>query len=381
MTVSRSEISEVFTPRRENVNKQMYIDRGVHETNLYRSIKGSMHSFLFGDEIYAKCFKAGTATKKSFKETKKAGASMCFSAELAHEGQYEIHSEDKLLQSYRHLYEKHSGQQTIIALDNIETIFGNQSLMDELSDILILLDDSDYAEYRVKYLLVGVPNDVLQYFSTTKTVSSVGNRINEIPKINGLDSQQVLDFVKRGFINQLKISISQTELKRISRHIYTNTLGIPQRIHEYCECLAYCIEDNNWNYNPTLLDETDKNWVLSGLRESYIAIESHLNSDETSDGRRNQVIFALARISTHQIDTQKIGVVIAQDFPENAPESNSGIGQVLASLSKGEMPILKKINKSSFYTFADPRHLMCIRVMLFKDTETNRVKKKTFKIN
>lgn len=417
MSLSRKDVSEVFTPRNENVNTEMYIDRGAHEKNLYRSVKGSMHSFLYGEsgcgkswlykkvfsekninfkavncanasrqdsitnEIYSKCFKPGTATKTAYKETKKAGIAFGATGELAHEGEYEVQQSDKLLKSYESLYNSCDKQQTIIVLDNIETISKNQKLMNELSDILILLDDSDYAKYKVKFLLIGVPNEALQYFSHTKNISSVGNRIDEIPRINGLDAIQILDFVTRGFIGSLKVAITDINLKRISRHIYTNTLGIPQRIHEYCEGLAYCIEDNNWNYNPSLLDEADTRWLQKGLRECYVVVQSHLNSDETIDGRRNQVIFALGRISTHQIDTQKIGVVIAQDFPNSAPESNSGIGQVLASLTKGDCPILKKTSNSSFYTFIDPRYLMCIRIILFKEPDTDKVKKKAFRIN
>jgi hypothetical protein len=417
MSPPRKDVSEVFTPRNQSVNAEMYIERGAHEKNLYRSVKGSMHSFLSGEsgsgkswlykkvfsekninfkavncanasrqnsitnEIFSKCFKPGTATKTAYKETKKAGAAFGLTAELAHEVEYEIQPTDKLLKSYECLYNSCKEQQTIIVLDNIETISKNQKLMDELSDILILLDDSDYAKYKVKFLLIGVPNEVLQYFSHTKNISSVGNRIDEIPRITGLDSNQILDFVTRGLVDYLKVSVPETGLKKISRHIYTITLGIPQRIHEYCEGLAYCIEDNNWNYNPSMLDEADTRWLQKGLRECYVVVQNHLNSDETIDGRRNQVIFALGRISTHQIDTHKIGVVIAQDFPNSAPDSNSGIGQVLASLTKGESPILKKTSNSSFYTFIDPRYLMCIRIILFKENETEKVKKKAFRIN
>src|SRR5699024_903729 len=129
------------------------------------------------------------------------------------------------------LYKSCGNQQTIIVLDNVETIFSNKELMSELSDILILLDDSDYAQYRVKFLLIGVPNEVLQYFSHTKNMSSVGIRNDEIPRITGLNVAQVLDFVQRGFIDSLKVAIPEQYVKRLRRHIYTNTLGIPQRIH------------------------------------------------------------------------------------------------------------------------------------------------------
>ena len=415
--MKRKQITEVFTPRNQRVNNVMYINRDQHEKQLLRSVKGSMHTFMFGesgtgkswlykkvfndeninfevtncanasrngsitDEIYSRCFKSGTSKKTAYKETKKAGIAALGTAELAHEGEYEILQSDKLLESYKHLYKKSKKQKTIIVLDNVETIFSNEKLMGELSDILILLDDEDYAEYNVKFLLVAVPNEVLQYFSHAKNPSSVGNRIDELPRIKGLKAAQVKDFIERGFVDALKIDIPNNLFNSLSRHIYTITLGIPQRIHEYCECLAYRIEDNNWEYDKELVAQADGDWLLKGLRECYSVIQSHLNSEETSDGRRNQVIYALGRISTHQIDTQKIGIVISQDFPNSAPESNSGIGQVIAHLSKGNKPILKKLANSTLYAFTDPRYLMCIRLMLYKEEGTEKVKKKTFALN
>ncbi|WP_299880009.1 hypothetical protein [uncultured Cocleimonas sp.] len=46
--LGRKKINEVFTPRNSNVNTNMYIPRAVLEQTLYRSVSGSMHSFLFG---------------------------------------------------------------------------------------------------------------------------------------------------------------------------------------------------------------------------------------------------------------------------------------------------------------------------------------------
>ena len=64
----------------------------------------------------------------------------------------------------------------IIVLDNLESIFSSEKLMDELADIVILLDDSRYAECNINILIVGIPNGVLHYFSQTKNVESVLNQ-------------------------------------------------------------------------------------------------------------------------------------------------------------------------------------------------------------
>lgn len=413
----RKNVDEVFTPRNQSVNSVMYIDRESDEKRLFRSVSGTMHSFLFGEsgsgkswlykkvfeekkvnyitvnaanvsrsgtlvgEIYSKCFQDLKAQKTSYVETKKVGFNAGGTGELSHAAEYIVTRQDALLDCYRHLSKKARGASTVIVLDNVETIFEKTELMSELTDVLILLDDEDYAVFNVKFLLIAVPHDVLQYFSHAKNPSSVGNRINELPRITGLKLGQVHDFVERGFINSLKVAIPEVEHRKIARHIYTVTLGIPQRIHEYCECLAYQIEDNNWGFDPSLIKKADHDWLQKGLRNCYSVVQGFLNSDETVDGRRNQVIFALGRVSTHQIDTSGISAVISQDFPSSSLSNNSGIGQVLAHLSKGDNPILKRLKKSTSYSFSDPRYIMCIRLILYIEAGTEKVKKRNFTLN
>ena len=413
----RKKIEDVFTPRNSDVNTKMYIKRPILEKELIRSIKGSMHSFLFGesgngkswlykkllaennidfvvancasasikksliDEIYSVSIEAGSTNKINYSETKKAGFSAIGTAEVAHQGNYEIKQDHKLLASFKALNQRTQSKPVVIVFDNVETIFKNEELMSELSDIIILLDDQRYAQYNVKFLIVGVPNQVLEYFSSAKNPSSVGNRIEEITRVCGLEYPQVLEFVTKGFNEYLHIELSELQLKRLARHIFDITLGVPQRIHEYCGCLAYIIEDNDWEYKPSLLDDADFNWLKKGLRENYTVIEKHLNSDETTNGRRNQVIYALGRIAHHQVNTTTVGEQITEEFPNSSPESNSGIGQVLSHLSKGDKPVLKKISNSRAYALTDPRYLMCIRVMLYKEEETEKVKKKLFRLS
>lgn len=413
----RKEVSSVFTPRKSTVNPKMYIERTTLEKGLKRSIDGSMHSFLFGESgsgkswlykkvfyekninfVIANCASAsikgsiteeimsvslapGNSHRISYSEAKEAGISAIGLASLKHEAQYEVVQKDKLIKAFETLHNNSKGNKTVLVFDNLETIFKNEKLMSELSDIIVLLDDDRYAQYDVKFLIVGVPNDAIKYFSSSKSIASVANRIEEIERVSGFEEKQVLDLVVRGFIQELSIKISLAECKDLSTHIFKITLGIPQRVHEYCESLAYQVEDNDWNYDKSLIEKADKAWLLKGLRESYSIIDKCLNSDETSEGRRNQVIYALGLNSSHQIDTNKIGEIIQSEFPKTKPESNSGVGQVLSYLTKGDTPILHKISNSNSYSFTDPRYIMCIRLMLFKDIETEAIKKKGFKVN
>jgi len=414
---TRKEINEVFTPRSSKVNVDMYIPRDQLEKSLYRSVCGTMHTFLFGesgngkswlykkvfaekeinyvvancanasrkesivDEIYSVCLNVNSCVKTEYTESKKAAVSMVAKAELAHSDKFEILQEDKLIQAFKALSLKQETQKSVIVLDNLETIINSDKLLGELSDIIILLDDERYAKFNIKFLIVGLPNQVIEYFSTSKNTTSVANRVEETYRVQGLDASQVRELVRHGFERQLNVTISKGQLKILYRHINNITLGVPQRIHEYCEGLSYLLEDNKWEYDASLLNNADFEWLRKGLRECYSIVDVFLNSDETSNGRRNQVIYALGQSSLHEVNTRKIGKCIKEEFPMTAPKSNSGIGQVLSNLAKGKNPILRKVSKSDAYTFSDPRYLMCIRLMLHKDEENEQVIKKGFKFN
>lgn len=411
---SRKDITDVFTPRQSEVNTDMYVERPNLERSLTRSLRRNSHTLVFGDSgngkswlykkvlnnnsipyVIANCANAsrlnsitqeicncimepGTVTKLGFSEEKAAEVGAYFAkGSLSHNSNYALSQEEPLLKAFRSFSEVSAGKK-IIVLDNLESIFDSRKLMDELADIVILLDDERYASCNINLLIVGIPNGVLQYFTETKNLESVANRIQEIDKVASLGSTQVMEIIRKGF-HQLSINITGQTLIALSNHVRDVTLGIAQRVHEYCECLAYEIENNDWKYEKSLLLNADIYWLKQGLRQSYQVIENHLNSRETAVARRNQVIFCIAKIKQHQFDSNDIDALIRKEFPRTIPETNMGIGSILGELARGEAPLLNKNEKSGSYSVRDPRYLMCIRVILYKDPSTERVVKKQFK--
>jgi hypothetical protein len=55
-----------------------------------------------------------------------------------------------------------------------------------------------------------------------------------------------------------------------------------------------------------------------------------------------------------------------------------GIGNILADLASGANPLLTRNEQSGAYTVRDPMYLMCIKLMLKKDTSNSKVIKKNF---
>ena len=117
---------------------------------------------------------------------------------------------------------------------------------------------------------------------------------------------------------------------------------------------------------------------MQGLRQSYQVIEGHLNSRETSVARRNQVIYCIARITSHQFDSTDIDKLIRKEFPTTVPATNMGIGSILSDLTSGSSPLVTKNERANTYSIRDPRYLMCIKLALEKDEGSERVIKRNF---
>lgn len=382
---------------------------------MLRSVQGSMHSLLFGEsgngkswmykkvldqnliiyrvancanasrmksitsEIVCALVQPGTAQRTGYSENKEASIkAVVVEGKLVHQSQYKLQMSEPLEQALSAFRQHIGGGPAVVVLDNLESIFGNSDLMNELADIIILLDDQRYAKYKLKFLIVGVPNGVLEYFAKTKNLESVSNRLEELPKVGGLSAAMVLTLVTRGFNELLRFSLSSESVEEIGSHIHHVTMGVAQRVQEYCEKLGYQIDDNRKLFTSELLKKADSDWLLLGMRQGYTVVESHLNSKRTTIARRNQVIYSIGKIRRHQIDSGNVTDVLKEEFPETVSETNMGIGSILADLATGESPLLKKNPKTNEFRVIDPRYIMCIRIMLCKHSVTNIVEKRSF---
>lgn len=411
---SRKRVAEVFTPRRHEVNESMYIKRPKLEAALLRAVEGSQHVLLCGEsgngkswlyrkvldgdifhvsancanagrhgsitsEIESIAFDSGSAVKVAYSETKAAGIKAVFAeATVDHTGEYKVRQKEPLLSAFEHLSKRSEGKPVVVILENLESIFDDAGLMDEMARIILLQDDPKYAKYRVKFLIVGTPSGVLEYFSRTRNLESVANRIMELPKVGGLSEEQVRELLRRGFIGELGVKMSDDDIFFLTAHIYEITMGVAQRVHEYCEQLGYQIEDNGWIYLRPLTEKADRAWLAGGLRQCYAIVENRLNSRDTAVARRNQAIYAIGRVSAHQFDAATIERIIRTEFPDTVSGKNLGIGTILTELCAEPDALLSRSEKTGYYRVRDPRYVMCIRAALKKDSRTGKVRKANF---
>lgn len=398
----RHSVNEVFTPRRNDVNREIYVDRNELEKELGRSLTGSLHTVVFGEsgsgkswlykkvlaDMHAQIATANCANALRFKsltaeisqvvtqedpkrlaemaEEMNAGVKAVFAeGGLKSTRKYEFAEGDPLLDCFRILRQKAGHNIAVLVIDNLEMIFSSSDLMQELAAIITLLDDTRYAEYNVKLLIVGVPSGVKDYLAKSHT--SVGNRISEVSEVSSLSEDEVATLVEKGFVTLLKANIDQAILKTWQNHVYQVTMGFAQPVQEYCEQLGYILEDANWTASIDQLETADTAWLKKGLSQASGVIVPLMNERETKVGRRNQVLYTLGRINKRVFHANEIESILREEFPTSTVDVTLAVGQILSELTGGENPIIKRSAKGPSYEFRDARYAMALRVLLNKD--------------
>ncbi len=370
----------------------MYVDRPRLEKNLLRSLEKQTHTLIFGESgngkswLYKKVLKSA-GIKYVVANCANASRQNSITKEICNTiadainpnrefDEFEFDDNESLYDAFKS-FAGNGSNKKIIVLDNLESIFSKPNLMEELANIIILLDDERYGRFNINLLIVGLPHGILEYFAKTVHLDSVANRLEEMEKVGSLNGSQVCEIIEKGF-EQLDVLLYPDQLEEVCSHTFYTTIGIAQRVHEYCEELAYEIEDANWTYSKQLLRKADLNWLKKGMRKSYSVIQHHLNSRDTTVARRNQVIYAIGQQTSHQFDSNAIDAVIRDKFPATVASMNMGIGSILTELSKGDNPILVRNTKTNEYTIRDPRYVMCIRMVLYIDPITRKIEKRKF---
>lgn len=406
--MGRPEIAEVFTPRNVDINEKIYVERSRLEGDIRNALRGTTHILIYGDSgngktwLYRKVLKdinayfqvancanavrLGSLTEEIYdasvgdesimldniKEQKSAQVkAFVAGGELKSERSYVVKQKEMLFHAFENIRRLAGDNKAVLVLDNLETINSSSELMAELGNILILLDDARYSKFDVRILLVGVPAGVLEYFSNVANLPTIANRVRELEEVTPLDKFQTYALIEKGFIDLLNIDIDRNVFEEWKTHIYDVTLGIPQRVHEYCEQLAYVLEDNNWSEYLLLLEEVDRGWLNISLRHAEGKVSRILNGDGATYGRRNQVLYALSKIQGREFQVKDVEKNLKNYFIGFASKIPFRVSDELRWLAKQEFPILKKIPGSKAYCFTDPRYIMVLRVLLYKADDSD----------
>lgn len=389
---------EVFTPRSAEVNTDMYVDRSDLELKLMELVEGSKHFVVHGESgngkswLYKRVFEKkkvsylvinlanasrhGSIAKAFSEKLDRASGSeeelkqivtnrdMSFMPERVgvswtKQRVLEVVKKDPVEACMGWLKANSGRRNAVIVLDNFETIVGKQKLVEELSDILLLLDDSDYAKFGVKFCIVGVPSDLRSYLTAQGNLQSLSNRIAELPEVARLSLPEAKDLLVRGF-KLLKI---QHDANHIDRMVWS-TDRIAQYVQEFgLEVAKACLRQGE-PLSGTILKKAEMIWFDGSISSTRQSIETNLNARETRAGRRNQVIYALGCIKTEDFKYSDIEAVVREEFAESTAGVELNIIQRLGELEKSAHPLIKRVPKGDAYRMINPKVKIAIRVML-----------------
>jgi hypothetical protein len=408
----RHEIGQVFTPRKTDINRDIYVERPELEKNLRRQLEGTKHVVVHGESgsgkswLYRKVLadldakwivansanaqRTGTLTGEIAnaagigQQKRLTGESEEFEAKanagfvaggMKSKREYATPQEDQLITVFEVLRNRAGTARVVVVIDNLELIVGSADLMNELASLITLLDDERYAQYQVKFLLVGVPSVLREYFSKTPAAASVSNRLGEVDEISSLAQAQVFALVEKGFKDLLFVDVSEADLSTWKNHIYTITMGYAQAVQEYCEQLAYVVEDCDWHGRADQLAQADSQFLKQALSHASVVVSSRMNERATRVGRRDQVLYVLGRITSRTFSPAAVEVALRIAFPESTADTTLAIGQIMAELAQGDNAIIRQVSGTQDYVFRDARYAMALRVLLAKDAERQKVLK------
>ncbi|TGK77670.1 ATP-binding protein, partial [Leptospira wolffii] len=284
---------------------------------------------------------------------------------LNHTKKYTLTTKEPFEAILQYILKKSNKKKGVLVLDNLEAVIGLEKLMEELANIIILLDDERYSQYKVKIVLVGTPSNIREYFKQQSSKATIINRLIEVPELPRFSRQESSSLIEKGFKESLRYQFS--DFDSISEHIHFVTDGIPDKLHDYCLILARSTP--NLNITEQDLKNADAQWLKQHLSDAYQTIVSSMNARNTEVGRRNQVLYALGKITSSEFNYQAVENIVRQEFPVNTTDTQLAIGQILTELSTEENGILKRSQKKDAYLFKDPVYKMAIRSILKKKSD------------
>jgi hypothetical protein len=399
----RSEPHEVFTPRSPIVNEEMYVDRSELEYRLQTLLRETKHIIIHGESgngktwLYKKLFaeervpyvtvnlanasrfgSISAALKDKIKKNQRSQQDLVqivvnrvgsvkpggIGGEVSDQRIYDV-AEKEPLEALMLAVRRSSGRKdAFLVLDNFETVVDQAALVKELSDVLILLDDEDYAQYRVKICIVGVPSDIKEYLSKQNSLQSLSNRLSELPEVARLTEAQARQLLERGLADLLRLKLVPKE--EVIKRILWHTDRIAQYLHEFGLESAKLARLNNDQLDLDVVQEAEKVWFDGSLSAVKQTVDHNMNARETKAGRRNQVLFALGCVKTEDFRYTDIESLVRREFPETTQDVELNIIQRLGELENSPFPVIKRVPRGDAYRVINPKTKIAIRVMLQK---------------
>lgn len=392
---------QVFTPRAANVNDEMYIRR----ENIERRLKNSLHTDKFlvihGESgngktwLYKRVFQQNSVPFVVLNLSNVIGAGSlddAFQQKLAEYGYSSITSTEShlsggakilgvggnissktarsfvsgspFLNLIEELSRRANGKNSVLVLDNFESIVHDSAVLDQVRALIINSDDPTFAQHKVQILIVGVPGNLKEAISKGNNATPVSNRLTELPEVDRMTEAEARELIQRGFEDELQLKLSPDVNKDdLYKSIFWHTDRIAQHLHELCLIVAQEATDSSGVITPRLVEEALSIWASDTLSSDLAVIEGVMNARDTKAGRKNQVLYAMGVCKLEDFKYSDIEPIVRENFDVGGATLN--VPAILSGFSTAKNPLIRR-TPSDAWRFVSPKYKMAIRAKLIK---------------
>ena len=276
-----------------------------------------------------------------------------------------IKSEIEPVESLFRLIKGSPTRPSVLVLDNFETVVGSEDIVNEISNIIMLLDDEDMGKYYVKICIVGVPAEISDYLSRQTNRTTITSRLTEIREVSRLSHDEARQILERGFEDLLKYTFkSLIEIINIFEKILDVTDRIAAEVQDLALKVALRAQSNDKVIELLVVEDAIEEWILSSYNAARLTIVERMNSiSGTKIGRRSQCLYALGQLTLEDFRRSDVEGKFKECFPSTKGK-NIGVGKLLQDLCSGENAPIRKLHTGDGYRFSHPKYRMVIRAIL-----------------
>lgn len=257
------------------------------------------------------------------------------------------------------------GSPAALVFDNFEALSEDRDALKALASIIISADEEAVSKLNVRLLIVGVPGDIRTLIARAGHAATISNRLTEIPEIARMTMVEAKSLMKTGLEDELGL-----EIKSSKEAFYTNlsflTDRIAQQIHELCLKIAYEAINHGGMITEAVLREAEKSWADDTLSADWAVIQALMNVNESSTGRKNQLLYALGRHDLEDFRYTDIEKILRLEFPTSTRNVGLNVAGMLTSFSSTSNALLRRTPNQDAYRFVSPKLRMAIRTRLRK---------------
>lgn len=409
---SRATPEEVFTPRSHDLNQKTYAERPALEKRLRRALTGHKYIIIYGESgngktwLYKRVFQSekiafevlnlakmhneGSLNAVLFGKAGELGVDIACGQKKEFDvgirpggmgGGYKDTLEYKsmplsaleLLAQQMHL--KSSEKMSVLVLDNFEQIVDNDDFVRQIASLIISADDEFVARNKVKIMIVGTPTNIRDLISKVSHANTISNRVVEIPEVARLELGEARHIMSQGFETHLQLTCL-IDKNILYKTIAYKTDRIAQHVQELCLKIAQNAIDNKGTITDKIVTDSEREWIEETLSADLAVVESHMNAQRTTVGRKNQVIYCLGGLEDEDFNHHDVEKELRKTFPVDSA-INLNIPQILAGFAQAETPLIRKAGiRGAGYRFCSPKMKMVIRTRLRLDPADNVVRSK-----